>query len=253
MSKLFIICLLLIFLSSGFAGDDTHFVPPDDQYQPMTVWIYGITMNGRHLSSGDEVAVFNKDTLVAAGVLGGKVTIQNPFSLSVSTKWDTAVGFKEGDTLIFRLWDYSAQEEMVVEQDDVIYYNNQDGSIYESIQTFSGLNSIHIEIKAGESSAVRDSKTDLQDFKLYPNHPNPFNPATELQYLLERNGHVSLRIFDVTGRCIRQLVNDQQSPGFYSVQWDGKDDTGNPVASGTFFYQLSSNEWQETKKMTLIR
>lgn len=253
MLKLFIVILVAMLLSTGFAGDNRHFVPPDDQYQPMTVWIFGITMNGRDLSSGDEIAVFDKDTLIAADVLGGKVTMQNPFNLSVGTKYDTTVGFKDGDTLIFRLWDYSEQKEMLVEHDEVVYYNNQDGSIFESVQTFSSLSSIYIEINASEPTQVMESKNDLQDFKLYPNRPNPFNPVTQLEYSLAGTGPVSLTIFDITGRCIRELVNGIQTPGFHSVRWDGTNDMGYPVASGTFFYKLSTDGYQATGKMILMR
>lgn len=92
-------------------------------------------------------------------------------------------------------------------------------------------------------------------FELYPNYPNPFNPQTNIPYDVpaKKATYVQLKIYDITGREIRLLVDRVQQAGHYEVQWDGKDKTGNEVASGIYFYQLRIKGSVITNKMALIR
>ena len=90
---------------------------------------------------------------------------------------------------------------------------------------------------------------------LSPNYPNPFNPATLIQYSFpvavpsEVEGpHVTLKIYDILGREVATLVNQKQKPGNYEVSWDA---SNHP--SGVYFYQLKSGNYTETKKMILVR
>jgi len=88
-------------------------------------------------------------------------------------------------------------------------------------------------------------------FVLNQNYPNPFNPETIIPYELNAGGHVALRIYDVTGRMIRTLVDEYQSAGEKTVTWAGRDGAGHRVASGVFFYRLSTDRSQVTRKMVL--
>ena len=90
-------------------------------------------------------------------------------------------------------------------------------------------------------------------FTLEQNTPNPFNPATTIQYTLATGGEVELRIFNTLGQPIRTLVQGRQPAGHYQVRWDGRDDSGAPVASGIYFYVLRHGDGWQTRKMVLLR
>ena len=90
-------------------------------------------------------------------------------------------------------------------------------------------------------------------FKLNRNHPNPFQGATEIRYQLPTNVLTSLKIYDVTGRLVRSLLNEKQKAGYYKVDWDGKDNGKRKVASGIYFYTLNAGDFSSTRKMTLLR
>jgi len=87
------------------------------------------------------------------------------------------------------------------------------------------------------------------------NFPNPFNPTTRIAYWVPEGGKrdVQLLIYDVSGARVRTLVNESKRGGRYEVQWNGRDDAGNQVASGVYFYRLSQPGYAATKKMVLLK
>jgi hypothetical protein len=99
------------------------------------------------------------------------------------------------------------------------------------------------------------------DFALFQNHPNPFNPSTEIRFQLPEAGHVIVRIFNALGQEIRRLADEQYGAGVHSVRWDGKDNAGNAVASGVYLYQLQvvdsakggTGNFSQVQKMNLLR
>jgi hypothetical protein len=96
-----------------------------------------------------------------------------------------------------------------------------------------------------------------EDFSLYQNFPNPLNPHTRMKYAIagKRKDPVptTLKIYNILGQLVRTLVDEPKEPGTYEVIWDGRDQKGNDVASGIYFYQLKAGEFRQTKKMVLIR
>ncbi len=88
---------------------------------------------------------------------------------------------------------------------------------------------------------------------LQQNHPNPFNPATVIQYEVMQKGLATLTIYNPLGEKIRTLVQENLKPGNYSVVWDGKTSSGRLMSSGIYFYQLRVGNFLETKKMILVR
>jgi len=88
---------------------------------------------------------------------------------------------------------------------------------------------------------------------LSQNYPNPFNPQTVIVFEIPVSGSVVLEVFDNSGRRIRTLVKGIHPAGRYSVQWDGKDESGRIVGSGIYFYQLHAGDVRITKKMLLIK
>ena len=91
-----------------------------------------------------------------------------------------------------------------------------------------------------------------KEFKLEQNYPNPFNPATSIQYQVSSISTVSLKVYDILGSEVTTLVNEEQQPGYYEVQFNGSS-----LASGVYIYRLSANSgagnYISTKKMMLIK
>lgn len=85
-------------------------------------------------------------------------------------------------------------------------------------------------------------------FKLEQNYPNPFNPVTQIKFAIPKQEFVNLKVYDITGKEIKTLVNDIKSAGYYIVDFNASDFT-----SGTYFYKLEAGEFTEVKKMILIK
>jgi predicted GH43/DUF377 family glycosyl hydrolase len=94
----------------------------------------------------------------------------------------------------------------------------------------------------------------VRRFALLQNQPNPFNPRTVIPYHLLESAPVSLQVFDVAGRLVRRLLDDDAvGAGTHAVPWDGRDDTGRPVSAGVYFYRLAVAGSVETRRMTMIK
>jgi flagellar hook assembly protein FlgD len=83
--------------------------------------------------------------------------------------------------------------------------------------------------------------------------PNPFRGATTIRFALARDEKARLRIFDLSGRQVRELVLRATEPGMQAVSWDGRDVKGHPLGSGVYFYQITAGEQKVTRKLVLLR
>ena len=99
-----------------------------------------------------------------------------------------------------------------------------------------------------------------QGYVLRQNYPNPFSanetlshPETEIRFQLPEASHVVLKIFNLFGEEIRTLVDDRRGAGDHTLHWNGKDEHGNPVASGVYLYQLRAGNFSQVRKMSLLR
>ncbi len=113
-------------------------------------------------------------------------------------------------------------------------------------------------------NAVRDETGDRgrpSEFALLQNHPNPFNQTTKIEFTLARSSYVSLSIYDLLGRKVRTLASRDLSSGHKSVLWDGKNDSGEDVASGIYFYRIEIEDpasggvgiFSKTRKLLLLK
>ena len=91
------------------------------------------------------------------------------------------------------------------------------------------------------------------ELQLQQNAPNPFNSQTILSYFLPKSGMVRLELFSVTGQRVAVLRQGPQQAGYHRLHWDGRDDAGQPLASGTYLYRLVTDETILTRKLTLLR
>jgi hypothetical protein len=103
------------------------------------------------------------------------------------------------------------------------------------------------------TSVEKRSPSVVEHFKLYQNHPNPFNPSTTISYSLSKPEFVTLTIFSITGQKVRTLADNVKGAGTHSVLWDGFNEDGKLMSSGIYFCVLKSASMVETKKMQLIR
>ena len=104
----------------------------------------------------------------------------------------------------------------------------------------------------GLQTAVQDQVA--SSWQLLQNFPNPFNPITVIRYVVpEGGGRVTLRVFDVKGRLVQTLTDRFESAGERTATWDGLDHRGMPAASGLYFYRLEAPNYEQTRKMLLLR
>jgi hypothetical protein len=92
-----------------------------------------------------------------------------------------------------------------------------------------------------------------KQIELGQNYPNPFNPATEIAFSLPEPGYVSLKIYNIAGQLVRTLASGSYQAGEHFVVWDGRNGENEGVASGVYFYVLSTDRGRVTKSMTLLR
>lgn len=115
-------------------------------------------------------------------------------------------------------------------------------------QTQNGLVTVTSGSGIGEENAGQPDK-----ILLLQNYPNPFNPTTTIAYSIPKASHVKLEIYTLTGAKIKTLEIGQKRPGFYTVQWDTRDEKGLLVSGGLYLYRLQIESHVEVKKMLLVR
>ena len=106
-----------------------------------------------------------------------------------------------------------------------------------------------VRTTSGVTSVAENAMEEVPSgYLLAPNYPNPFNPTTVISYQLPATSNVDLTVFDVLGREVRTLVNEEKPAGYYTVRFDG---TG--LASGAYFYRLRAGNFVQTRKLTMVR
>ena len=85
-------------------------------------------------------------------------------------------------------------------------------------------------------------------FKLFQNYPNPFNPSTIINYSIPKTSHIIIKVFDIVGREVVTLINEEKLPGNYNLYFNGSN-----LPSGIYFYSILAGSYTQTKKMVLIK
>ena len=98
------------------------------------------------------------------------------------------------------------------------------------------------------ATSVEQQEGLANSFSLAQNYPNPFNPTTTIQYSILEASHVSLKVFDVLGKEVAVLVNQEQTAGIYTSNFDASN-----LTSGIYFYTLKANNFTATKKLMLVK
>ena len=163
-----------------------------------------------------------------------------------------------------------------IEADSIrIYPLKPDGSTGELFTTYPPVDSnffvvnlnqaIHKTVWFGLESYGENSSADPNDleagspiqFRLEQNYPNPFNSATVIKYHLPDQGKVAIELFNILGRKISTLINEEQMKGEKTITWDGRDEQGQNVGNGIYFCQIrfdvGDEIFRQIKKMVLIK
>lgn len=112
-------------------------------------------------------------------------------------------------------------------------------------------------IRAYVGSGTVDVNDELEmlpsSYSLEQNYPNPFNPETVISFNMPKSGSVQIKIYDVLGKEIRTLINEERNAGKHNIYWNATDEYGKRVSSGVYFYTISADNFSQTKKMVLMK
>ncbi|OYD13827.1 hypothetical protein CH333_09830 [candidate division WOR-3 bacterium JGI_Cruoil_03_44_89] len=117
-------------------------------------------------------------------------------------------------------------------------YQSSNWDIYASSRAFVGINENY------------DGAPDV--FWISRCHPNPFTEFTSINYFLPTNDKVSLKIYDITGRVVKVLIDEEVNAGYHTIGWDGKDASGNKIASGIYFCRIEGNKFKAARKLIAL-
>ena len=209
-----------------------HFIPIIKTGENYSI-VASFVDNNLQIKPGDEIGIFTKSGLcVGAGVLSsGKI-----FGIAAweddeqTAKID---GYKNGEEIFFKYWSKETNKEMTLNSN----FLNGSGKFGEGIFSSAELNLSSAPIL----------------FSLEQNYPNPFNSQTIIRFQLPLKENVEIKIFDLRGREIRTLINNEMESGIHKTLWDGLDRNGNPVSSGVYFYRLKTKSFTSVKKAVLLK
>ncbi len=106
------------------------------------------------------------------------------------------------------------------------------------------------------TTGIENAVSQIKSYKLYQNYPNPFNPSTIIRYQVPERSFVTLKVYDILGRLVAILVNEEKDYGIYSIEFSASDidkNIKNLYASGVYFYTLKAGEFISTKKLILLK
>jgi len=90
-------------------------------------------------------------------------------------------------------------------------------------------------------------------YELYQNFPNPFREQTTIKYQIPTESNVRITIYNATGQLVRTLIDGEKKAGEYTTVWDGRNNRGEKVLSGSYFYQIEAGDYRSPKKMILVK
>jgi hypothetical protein len=124
---------------------------------------------------------------------------------------------------------------------------------YESIPTRTEVRGLMDCQGTGDLPASVAEESSARVNRLYQNRPNPFNPTTTIQFSLAQEGPVRIKIYDVTGKRVKTLVDRTMEAGLHTLSWDGTNDEGNPLGSGVYWSQMTAGSHVSNKKMIVLK
>lgn len=195
----------------------------------------------------------NEIIYFAAKMKSGSVNllfkIKNPMNISAITLENRKASEKDYNKLSdIQFSNFRKKEET---DSAVIYHYAYNDKVNENGVYFYRITLNDNSGKEIESDEIKIGISDIAEFKLHQNNPNPFNPTTTIVYEILVASKVRLQIYTLTGKLIDELVNANQSPGTYSVDFNA--DNYGELSSGIYFYKLTTNYSSDIKKMILTK
>ncbi|MBU2445565.1 MAG: T9SS type A sorting domain-containing protein [Bacteroidetes bacterium] len=130
--------------------------------------------------------------------------------------------------------------------------NNRTEKFYQTWSNTSWVNVTKHSYTYGRVTIIDEDLTSINSYSISYNYPNPFNPGTKIKYTIPQQSFVTLKVYDLLGREITTLINEEKPPGEYEVEFIGNSANGG-LPSGVYFYQLQAGNFIETKKMILAK
>ena len=154
------------------------------------------------------------------------------------------------DLFRIKIWDKD-------NNDEVVYDNQMNGDDNADLSTEIGGGNIVIH-KSDTAAAPALTRATPSESQLEQNYPNPFNPETWIPYRLKEGADVTVSIYSTTGRLVRRLDLGYRNAGSYTsmekaVHWDGRNESGEQVSSGLYFYTIQAGAFTATKKMIIAK
>lgn len=204
----------------------------DNRDGTFKAYISPFTLNNHDLSLNNQTISFNKNYFAINSIITGpNLTILQPYKVNLEA--GNFLDLKEGtffeenslvNAKILNCYSNSLEDGITIDSDLLHFLQNEK------------LNTIIPEVN-----------------NLYQNYPNPFNPNTLIVYTLKKDSYVKLIIYDVLGKVVKILTDQNESKGLHFKKWDGKNDFGINVNSGLYLCKIVINDYSSTKKMVLIK
>lgn len=165
-----------------------------------------------------------------------------------SDSGDMLLGKTSSGGVQLRYWDESLTQWLPVNDASYDLMNSLVIFETESIQSYYAVFGT-----SGVTSIAEFDRSVPENFVLEQNYPNPFNPTTTIGYQIHTTGWVKLSIFNVMGQEVRMLVNEYKPAGIYQAVWDGRNNSGNVLPTGTYIYKLQFANQTQIRQMTLMK
>lgn len=208
------------------------------------------SVNAHSISKPD---VDNQLSSFSAKVKKGEVSLswkianpKNLYKFRLESKKSSEDAFEKTDDILFT--DYLKKE---TKGDEAIYSFSYKDTKKENGVYFYRLTLTDAKDAVLSSEELKLGISDIPEFKLHQNNPNPFNPSTLITYDLKTPSNVKLTVFTLTGQLVAQLINEQQAAGNYTVEFNAINYP--ELSTGIYFYKLETQYSQDIKKMILAK
>jgi hypothetical protein len=191
-----------------------------------------------------------------------------------STPFEIPIGTEFGDSLFLHRfvflppgWSFAVSDSGWIQTPDTLYVTiNHDEPVspgdtgrvvfyaYNDRDDFAGTAEVTV-YDPGPVTGIGDDAVAIRpsSFELGQNYPNPFNAATAIDFALPRPTRVCMEVFNLLGQKVARLADQPMAAGRHRITWNGCDDDGNPVASGTYMYRIQAGDFVETRKMVVVK
>jgi len=214
---------------------------------------------------GDVAGIHYSAEGIAGGLFDGitDITFDNGTHGTLDVKWADAISAINGSSNVIKYKNVTTHTIGGVSFEGILPGGTTAGKIvylgfpFETIYPASTRNAmmekILIFMDMGSTPINESRNTKPGQFYLKQNYPNPFNPLTTVEFFLPEMSDVHIVIYNILGLTIREWQLPNQNEGLHQVVWNGLNNMGNRVSAGTYFFRVTAGEYEETKKMTILK